>query len=294
MIERWAEFAFCTPEVKPQHHALYHALIHQCKVRGGMSRFPFAYQHGMQACSITSRRTYLAALTDLTKWGFITYEPGANAYKSPIIDVHFSTSTAHQLNTYRCIYEESTDTSGGRNKEGYTLEVERLKEEIESTRGKLDAANAALALALSLAKSPPIAKTKRAGQQEKSVQEDLPPVAVRFAAEAEALPPDDRVSWDKFAEWEEKPENRLRRVYCLSDDVVTPKLFCVLVKKYGGVGPVTRTMRDMENKATLLKDYVSAFKTLSKWLEIRKDSEEKQEEKSAYRNSASSSYSHTR
>lgn len=284
MIERWADFAYCTPEVKPQHHALYHALIHQCKVRGGMSRFPFAYQHGMQACAIGSKATYLSTLKELQNWQFITYEAGANGYKSPIVEVHFRESTGNLLALYRYSYEESTDTSGGHNKEVERLEVERLKEELESTREKLDAATAALSLSESTLASKPVgetAKAKRATQQAKAKQANIPPVGERFATEADELTPDERAIWDKFSEWEAKPENRLRRVYCMADDVVTPKLFCYLAAKYGGLRPVVYTMRDMENKASLLKDYISAFKTLSKWLEIRQSSEERQDEKSA-------------
>lgn len=127
MMESWAAFAFSTPEAKPQHHALYYALIHQCKVRRGMRRFPLAYQHGMQISSIGSKSTYLNTLYELQEWGFITYEPGANAYKSPIVEVHFRESTGNQVDLYRYSYEESTDTSTGNNNKELSTEVTKIK-----------------------------------------------------------------------------------------------------------------------------------------------------------------------
>lgn len=127
MMESWAAFAFSTPDVKPTHHALYHALIYQCKVRRGMRRFPMAYQHGMQLCGIGSKSTYLNTLRDLQTWGFITYEPGANAYKTPIVEVHFRESTGNLLDLYRYSFKESTETSAGRNKEDISKEDKKIE-----------------------------------------------------------------------------------------------------------------------------------------------------------------------
>lgn len=113
MMDSWAAFAYSTPEVKPQHHALYFALLTIVKTKGGRTRFALDYKNGMDASSIGSRSTYIAALETLQQWGFLTYTPGKNGYKQAIIDVHFCTSTEHLLDIYRSSIGTSTDTSTG-------------------------------------------------------------------------------------------------------------------------------------------------------------------------------------
>lgn len=165
ILEHWAAFAFGTPEVKPQHHALYQALVQQCKVRNGMMRFPMAYQHGMQLSGIGSKGTYLAALNELQAWGFLTYTPGANAYKTPIIEVHFQESTGNLLDLYRYSYKESTDTSTGHNKEVIREEVKKELLVLE------EAHNAALA-ALSLKNQELLERLEKAKEEFRALRQE--------------------------------------------------------------------------------------------------------------------------
>lgn len=133
IMEHWAAFAKDTPEVKPVHHALYHALVQMCKRRGGTQRFTLHYTDGMEACSVHSRTTYIAALRDLERWGFATYTPGANGIKAPIVGVIFCASAEHQLNIYRSSTYAPADTSA----EHIIKEVKRLKEEGEEKAAAL-------------------------------------------------------------------------------------------------------------------------------------------------------------
>ena len=142
IMEHWAAFAHSNPDVKCQHHALYLALVNLCKVKGGSSRFALAYQHGMDISGIGSRNTYAAVLKELQAWGFVTHTPGANGYKTPIIDVHFCASAEHQLSIYRASTSTPTDTSTGHNKEVISLRLEVV--EVKATAAKLENEKSAL------------------------------------------------------------------------------------------------------------------------------------------------------
>lgn len=125
IMEHWAAFAFTTPEVRPVHHALYHALVYMCKRRGGAHRFNLPTQEGMSACGIAARNTYTAALRDLESWGFVIYTPGANGIIAPIVDVKFCASTEQALSSYRSSHYAAGDATT----EHIIKEVKRLKEE---------------------------------------------------------------------------------------------------------------------------------------------------------------------
>ena len=146
IMEHWAAFAHGTPEVKCQHHALYLALVNLCKVKGGSNRFALSYQHGMEISGIGSRNTYTAALKELEAWGFLTYTPGANGLKPPILAVHFCASAEHLLSIYRASASTPADTSAGHNKEVIRLRLEveekaatilELEEEVAALKAEL-------------------------------------------------------------------------------------------------------------------------------------------------------------
>jgi hypothetical protein len=134
IMEHWAAFVKGTPEVKPVHHALYHALVQMCKQRHGTQRFNLNYLDGMEACSVLSRTTYLATLRDLERWGFASYTPGANGIKAPIVAVIFCASTEHQLSIYRASTYTSADTSA----EHTIKEVKRLREEVDEKASSIE------------------------------------------------------------------------------------------------------------------------------------------------------------
>jgi hypothetical protein len=133
ILEHWQAHAFTTPEVRPVHHALYHALVYMCKRRGGAHRFNLPTQEGMQACGIAARNTYTAALRDLEGWGFVVYTPGANGIIAPIVDVKFCASTEQALSSYR----SSLYAAGDASTEHIIKEVKRLKEEDEKRASSL-------------------------------------------------------------------------------------------------------------------------------------------------------------
>lgn len=155
MMDKWAAFAYGTPEAKSHHHALYFAFVTICKNKGGIARFTMPYQTGMELCGIGSKSTYLTALKEMEGWGFLTYTPGANRFTVPIIEVHFCPSIGNLLSLYResigtsidTSIATSTDASTGRNKELLDLatkEVEHLKTSLLNNQTEIDAANAAL------------------------------------------------------------------------------------------------------------------------------------------------------
>ena len=182
ILEHWAAFAFGTPEVKPQHHALYQALVYQCKVRCGMMRFPMAYQHGMQLSGIGSKGTYLSALKELEGWGFLVYTPGANAYKTPIVEVRFKESTGNLLDLYRYSYKESTDTSTGHNKEVIREEgLEEAKNQLIVLEGQHRADVAALA-ALSLEKDHLLERLEKATKEFRALRTENDTLKAQLAA----------------------------------------------------------------------------------------------------------------
>ncbi len=147
IMEHWQAHAYATPEVRPVHHALYYALVQMCKRRGGACRFNLHYQEGMQACSIASRNTYVAALRALEAWGFVAYTPGANAVRAAIVDVKFCASTTQALSIYRA----SAYASDCASTEHIIKEVKRLKDDdekapalIEELKAEIERLKAAL------------------------------------------------------------------------------------------------------------------------------------------------------
>jgi hypothetical protein len=141
MMDKWAAFAYATPEVKSHHHSLYYAFLTICKNKGGNSRFTMPYQTGMELSGIGSKSTYLTALKEMEEWKFLSYTPGANRFTVPIIEVHFCPSIGNLLDLYResigtsidTSSAPSTDTSTGRIKELLDLRTKELEDLKTST-----------------------------------------------------------------------------------------------------------------------------------------------------------------
>ncbi|GAB3303529.1 hypothetical protein [Hymenobacter tenuis] len=155
MMDKWAAFAYATPEVKSHHHAMYFAFVTICKNKGGMPRFTMPYQTGMELCGIGSKSTYLTALKEMESWGFLAYTAGANRFTVPIIEVHFCPSIGNLLALYResigtsidTSIDTSTDTSTGRNKELLDLatkELEDLKTSLTNERKEAEGVRSGL------------------------------------------------------------------------------------------------------------------------------------------------------
>jgi hypothetical protein len=187
IMEHWAAFAFTTPEVRPVHHALYHALVYMCKRRGGAHRFNLPTQEGMQACGIAARNTYAAAMRDLEEWGFVVYTPGANALKPSIVDVKFCATAEQALSSYR----SSLYTAGDASTEQLFIEVKRLKVEGEEKASAL-----AEALAdVELLKAELATLTENQGDHRPTIVAAPAPIAPDKAAARAMTDPGDEIPW---------------------------------------------------------------------------------------------------
>lgn len=79
LTRRWFNFAFEKTEAKVQHTAIYCWLVELNNRLGWKEEFTINTQFTMEGLSIGNKNTYLAALSDLEKWGFIkTLRPSIN------------------------------------------------------------------------------------------------------------------------------------------------------------------------------------------------------------------------
>jgi len=79
LTRRWFNFAFEKTEAKAQHTAIYCWLVELNNRLGWKDEFTINTQFTMEGLSIGNKNTYLAALADLEKWGFIkTLRPSIN------------------------------------------------------------------------------------------------------------------------------------------------------------------------------------------------------------------------
>lgn len=79
LTRRWFNFSFEKTEAKAQHTAIYCWLVELNNRLGWKEEFTINTQFTMEGLSIGNKNTYLAALNDLEKWGFIkTIRPSIN------------------------------------------------------------------------------------------------------------------------------------------------------------------------------------------------------------------------
>lgn len=79
LTRRWFNFSFEKTEAKAQHTAIYCWLVELNNRLGWKEEFTINTQFTMEGLSIGNKNTYLAALSDLEKWGFIkTLRPSIN------------------------------------------------------------------------------------------------------------------------------------------------------------------------------------------------------------------------
>lgn len=71
----------------PSHVALYFFLVNQNNRNEWAEWFKVSIDLGMKGSCIGTKKTYYSALEDLAEWGYIKYEKGANAWKSPKISI---------------------------------------------------------------------------------------------------------------------------------------------------------------------------------------------------------------
>lgn len=91
LTRRWFNFAFENSEAKVQHTALYCWMVELNNRLGWKEEFTINTQFTMEGLSIGNKNTYLAALSDLEKWGFIkTVRPSINQNYGRIISLRCS------------------------------------------------------------------------------------------------------------------------------------------------------------------------------------------------------------
>lgn len=97
-MDAFEAFSNGQPDVKPQHRSLYYFLLGYARRRGNVPRFMLPNEVGMHGSRILGRTAYRAALKALAGWGFITYTPGANRYKTPVLKLHIWQPSAGVIN----------------------------------------------------------------------------------------------------------------------------------------------------------------------------------------------------
>lgn len=97
---RWFDFAFENSDCKCVHTALYTWIVELNNRLGWKSEFGIPTADTMEGLSIGDKRTYLSALRDLNKWGFIRIVREAkNQYQACIISVIDIKSEQYQKST---------------------------------------------------------------------------------------------------------------------------------------------------------------------------------------------------
>ena len=88
LSRRWFDFAFEHAETKCQHTALFMWIIELNNRLGWKEQFGLPTYATMEGLHIGNKRTYLAALDDLCKWGFIQIiKESKNQYSSTLISI---------------------------------------------------------------------------------------------------------------------------------------------------------------------------------------------------------------
>jgi hypothetical protein len=84
----WFDFAFETKECKTQHTALYMWMIELNNRLGWKNEFGLPTHDTMEGLSIGNKQTYLNALRDLKKWGFIKIiQESKNQFQACIVSI---------------------------------------------------------------------------------------------------------------------------------------------------------------------------------------------------------------
>jgi hypothetical protein len=115
LSRKWFDFAFEHSEVKCQHTALFMWIIELNNRLGWKEQFGLPTNATMEGLHIGNKRTYLAAVEDLCKWGFIEIiKESKNQYSSTLISICRSkkaTALHTALDTALIQHSNGIDTS---------------------------------------------------------------------------------------------------------------------------------------------------------------------------------------
>jgi len=97
LTRNWFNFSFENHEAKVQHTALFCWIVELNNRLGWKKEFGLPTIDTMEGLSIGNKNTFLAALSDLEKWGFIKIiKPSKNQYQACIISICCSKSATAQ------------------------------------------------------------------------------------------------------------------------------------------------------------------------------------------------------
>jgi len=97
LTRNWFNFSFENHEAKVQHTALFCWIVELNNRLGWKKEFGLPTIDTMEGLSIGNKNTFLAALSDLEKWGFIKIiKPAKNQYQACIISICCSESATAQ------------------------------------------------------------------------------------------------------------------------------------------------------------------------------------------------------
>lgn len=115
LTRRWFNFAFENSEAKVQHTALYCWMVELNNRLGWKEEFTINTQFTMEGLSIGNKNTYLDALKDLEKWGFIkTIRPSINQNYGRVVSLRcgdFATADTTAMDT--ALIQQSDDNDEG-------------------------------------------------------------------------------------------------------------------------------------------------------------------------------------
>lgn len=136
LMDAFEAFSHAELEVKPQHRSLYYFIIGYARRRGGLLKFQLPHESGMAGAGIGNWKTYNDAMLALHTWGFIVYTPGANRFKTPVVELQFRSSTDSPTDDQQQTYWQSYCTSIGSS----TVDNKRLLDEETKRRKDLETA----------------------------------------------------------------------------------------------------------------------------------------------------------
>jgi hypothetical protein len=116
LTRRWFNFAFENSQAKVQHTALYCWMVELNNRLGWKDEFTINTQFTMEGLSIGNKNTYLAALADLEKWGFIkTIRPSINQNYGKVITLRCGdlATAVHTAMDMALIQESDGNDEGG-------------------------------------------------------------------------------------------------------------------------------------------------------------------------------------
>jgi len=88
LTRRWFDFAFENTDAKVQHTALFCWIIELNNRLGWKREFGLPTNSTMEGLSIGNKKTYLSALNDLEKWGFISIiHVSKNQFQANIVSI---------------------------------------------------------------------------------------------------------------------------------------------------------------------------------------------------------------